>query len=339
MGFGAVMRVDRLAWCIAAVAVAFGCGGESHHKSDDAAARGGTSGSGAAAGGTGNQGTAAYGNFATMIEEGGRTICGDAGCVVEPFVDPIDPPGPSLCGGVECAAGEMCCMLSSRCFDPLAHPEDCATPPDDHDSLGRTACSSNADCEYFEFCRADNAALCQGPGHCMPIANCGGCGPADECVTCACDGNTYPDRQTACLARVNTPLIPGACGVPITVGGAGAGGAAQMVTRCGADANCAEGELCCAITSLCYPATNPGRCQVPPPGTDYPCSSNADCLFGGYCLGPSCDGPGGCVPMANDECGVRFEPVCGCDRVTYTSAACASAVGVRVASDGTCEKP
>lgn len=343
------MRIlsTRLAACAVAIAVALACGGESHHASSGAPA-GGSAGTGAAMGGSGGQGTAAYGNFPTMIEDGGRTVCGPGGCVVEPFVDKIPPPGPQYCGGVECAAGEQCCQTSSTCFDPATHPEDCLAPPDDQDEHGRKTCASNADCESFEFCRADNRQMCQGAGHCMPVANCGGCGVGPdgktqspglaECIVCGCDGNTYPDFQTACAAGVNTTTVPGACGVPTTIGGAGAGGAAQTATPCGTDDNCGAFERCCAITGLCYVESDPGRCQVPPPGSSYPCSSNDQCGPSEYCLGEGCSGPGGCVPRDTDDCGIRLEPVCGCDNVTYTSEACASHEGVRVQVHEACEK-
>jgi hypothetical protein len=36
------------------------------------------------------------------------------------------------------------------------------------------------------------------------------------------------------------------------------------------------------------------------------------------------------------DCGVRLEPVCGCNGVSYTSAACASTEGVRVEALGMC---
>jgi hypothetical protein len=41
---------------------------------------------------------------------------------------------------------------------------------------------------------------------------------------------------------------------------------------------------------------------------------------------------------AAEDCGIRLEPVCGCNGVTYTSAACAYADGVRIASEGECDQ-
>jgi hypothetical protein len=40
------------------------------------------------------------------------------------------------------------------------------------------------------------------------------------------------------------------------------------------------------------------------------------------------------LDAADEDCGVRLEPVCGCKGVTYTSRACAYADGVRVALGG-----
>jgi hypothetical protein len=106
---------------------------------------------------------------------------------------------------------------------------------------------------------------------------------------------------------------------------------------CGTSSDCSSGELCCAITGRCYPTTDPDQCRMPPPGTRVPCTSDAQCSSYEYCLGDGCSGPGGCVSMGSQgDCGVTLEPVCGCDGVTYTSAACASVRGVRVASKGQC---
>ena len=179
--------------------------------------------------------------------------------------------------------------------------------------------------------------LCQGTGHCQPIDNCGSCGGA--CTVCGCDGNTYPDIQTACRAGVNAIPVgaSGACGEPRLVGGGGTSGAGRELTPCAHDAQCGAGEACCAITGLCYPPSDPDRCRLPPPGTTFPCTANDQCWEGEYCLGDGCNGSGGCVRLgAQEDCGVTLEPVCGCDGTTYTSSACAASRGVRVASDGEC---
>ncbi len=245
------------------------------------------------------------------------------------------PPGPVLCGGVACRENEICCVANGTCFDPKTQADACAPPADDQDPNGRTVCSSNADCTAIEFCQPDNANLCQGSGHCQPIGNCGTCSPG--CTVCACDGNTYPSIQDACLARTSVTFTYGACGESTTVGGGGTGGAATTVTPCGTNDDCATGELCCPITALCYPESDPDRCRTPPPGTTFPCTSNDQCRAYEYCAGDGCSGPGGCKSTLTHDCGVTLEPVCGCDGTTYTSAACAVEKGVRVAAAGNCD--
>jgi hypothetical protein len=111
----------------------------------------------------------------------------------------------------------------------------------------------------------------------------------------------------------------------------------RWVTLCGTDAHCSDGERCCSLTGTCYPASDPARCQTPPEGTRYPCTADDQCLSGyEFCAGFGCEGPGGCIDRESAECGVRFEPVCGCNGVSYTSAPCAYAEGVRVASREEC---
>ena len=258
---------------------------------------------------------------------------------------PIEPPGPPLCGGRECAPGQACCMTTSQCFDAASDPAACALPPPDNDSQGRKPCASNAHCAANEFCMNEGSALCQSSGHCQPIDNCGFCGGGGgpECRVCGCDGNTYPDVQTACRAGARALPYHGGCGETIDVGGGGGGGRGGNVpplrlTPCGADSHCPSGQFCCAITAVCYPADDPNRCVPPPPGTRFPCTADDQCYQGSeYCKGEGCSGPGGCAPLGSQEnCGVTLEPVCGCDRVTYTSAACAASRGIRVAATGEC---
>ena len=301
-----------------------------------------TSAGGSAAGGAAGAGAAGAG--AAGAGFGGAAVGGAFGAGTD-GAGPIDPPGPRLCGGHECPQGQACCLATSACFDPLADPGACAPPPPDNDPQGRKPCSSNAHCAANEFCMSEDGRICQTSGHCQPIDNCGFCsGGLEACKVCGCDGNTYPDTQTACRAGTNTLMsYHGAgCGETIDVGGGGGGGRGPApplrVTPCGTDANCPSGQICCAITAICYPADDPARCRPTPPGTRFPCTADDQCFQGAeYCKGDGCTGPGGCVSLGSQgDCGVTLEPVCGCDGVTYTSAACASTRGVRVAATGQC---
>jgi hypothetical protein len=300
-----------------------------------ALAGGGTSGSGAGTGATSSGASPGGGGVGEIPPE---EVCGPGGCVGGSQGTPIDPPGPVLCGGMECAAPNVCCLATQTCFDPTLDIEACAPPPQDDDTWGRSVCSSSADCELGFFCQLDSG-LCQGTGHCQPIDNCGGCFSDDaRCRVCGCDGNTYEDHQTACLARTNVVSVSGGgCGETVQTGGGGSSAGIREFTLCAIDENCAAGESCCAITGFCYATSDPDRCRVPPEGTRLPCTANEHCSDYEYCQGEGCEGPGGCVSFGSEsECGVTFELVCGCDGVTYTSPACAAQRGVRVAAQGEC---
>ncbi len=268
-------------------------------------------------------------------------VCGPGGCIAaDPMAQIKEPPAPALCGGVECAAGEACCIATGTCFDPGTDAAACEPPAPDDDVWGRKTCASNAHCEAFEYCQVDRLNLCRGSGHCHPITNCGGCsdGGSGSCRVCACDGNTYPNLQTACLSGANVVGASGAgCGETITVGAGGASGEGYTVTTCRSSEQCPPGESCCALTARCHPDNEPALCEPPPAGASKACTENMHCDENDYCDGEGCSGPGGCFPRDVDDCGVLLEPVCGCDGQTYTSAACASRSGVRVASEGECD--
>jgi hypothetical protein len=347
----------RFPWVLVALGIA--CGGKSvsigsDGSSDDgvgAAPAGGVAGTGGSFGGKGgastggvprggtgassNGGTGASSNGGSAIGGSGAAFPGRGGGNTAGSAS-LDPPGPVYCGGVECPAPRACCLATSVCFDPATEPDLCPRPP-----LGRDdtrPCASNAHCSFGETCVLPPLSLCQGNGHCVAIASCPGSGYA----ICGCDGNSYPNVETACRSGANPSYfsyLGGGAGCGTTVDANAGEGSPRVVTLCGNDAHCRNGERCCALTGACYPESDPGRCQIPPDGTRNPCTADDQCFAGlEFCAGEGCSGPGGCVQMdaQAEDCGARLEPVCGCNGVTYTSVACAYADGVRVASQGTC---
>lgn len=74
-----------------------------------------------------------------------------------------------------------------------------------------------------------------------------------------------------------------------------------------------------------------GAC--PPP----PCTSNAECASGSYCAKAAGDCPGvGVCEVKPVLCSGAWNPVCGCNNLTYANACKASAVGVTVKKLGAC---
>ncbi|HEX6273782.1 MAG TPA: Kazal-type serine protease inhibitor domain-containing protein [Polyangiaceae bacterium] len=338
------LRLATAAFLFAAAVIA--CGGES--KTNDGGGddgdddeRGGTAGTGGGSGGStaARGGSGVTGGFPSGGSGANPSTRGGTG-----NVDPIEPPGPSFCGGLPCDPPLACCLSTGECFDPANDGvRGCALPPPDDDPQGRKPCNSSAQCEPNEYCMTEGA-LCVGTGHCQPIDNCGSCESGDPsidfCRVCGCDGNTYPNVQTMCRAGVNAVGPSGVgCGETGMEGGAGSSSIGpRPYTSCGHDAQCPTGSFCCTLNARCYAESDRDICIPPPPGARIACKTTENCGDLEYCRGDGCNGPGGCVSMGSGpgDCGVTLEPVCGCDGVSYTSAACADQQGVRVEHDGEC---
>jgi len=256
------------------------------------------------------------------------TVCGACCASLCPVIPPaclvcVDGQHPDACAifkgeGTTCAASEACCLGDSS--------------------------TNTASCELIDpFCCEQFGGTPQGPGS-----------------TCfSTDGQSICQSGACCFDEPagDIPLGP-ACeqmdGASCDeVGGRLLPGASCADTRaCCLDVDATTGPVCVDLNPECckYASGRPGgantQCGDPTDPTGYTCPAkcltDTDCLDGTqFCKFPvgSCGAAGdaGVCTTRSNGCPDVWDPVCGCDGLTYGNPCEADAAGVSVRHVGTCE--
>ncbi len=220
------------------------------------------------------------------------------------------------------------------------------------------SCPEGQFCEFEEGSCGNNAAQ----GTCTPRPD--AC-TADFSPVCGCDGLTYSNPCMAAAAGMNVVAAED-CGVAAAT----CGGIDGVACPDGQFCKFEIGVCCCDPEGLCEPipdacaeifqpvcgcdgSTYSNECEAATAGVSVDhegeCRATAtvcggiagvQCPEGEYCRfqrgACCCDVQGVCEPNP-EGCLAVFDPVCGCDGVTYGNECEAARAGVTVDRDGPCE--
>lgn len=221
-------------------------------------------------------------------------------------------------------------------------------------------CSTSGTCVIGNYCEK-NVGDCSGQGACTarPTA----CALVYEPV-CGCDAVTYGNSCEAAMAGM-TVQYTGACIVlpppPVSCTDTTQCGASEYCVK--AAGGCSSQGTCGAKPTFCAMVVDPvcgcdgntynndceaavagvnvqytGACTVAPPSV--PCTSSSQCQATEYCrsLFGTCAGEGSCIARPT-ACTDVYNPVCGCNNVTYSNSCYAAMAGKSISASGACVGP
>ncbi len=222
--------------------------------------------------------------------------------------------GPACCqayGGVSLGSGSTCVEV----IDQMGCPQTCG-------GIVGTPCRNEGD-----FCKLPaGTCCCDHQGMCIPVPS--ACSRCYDPV-CGCDGVTYVNECRADEARVSI---------------AHRGECEQVCCHPAVTPPCIEGLYCCADGRW---ACGDGGGNTPCEAPGLICGNMCGGLQGIPCEDPKsfcnfvdgtcglADAFGVCTPMGG-ECPRIWDPVCGCDGVTYSNACSAARVGASIAYEEVC---